>query len=663
MNNKDISKLTNEMINYYAGDVKRINHFLKVHAFAKAIGQLENLYDLDLYTLEIAALVHDIGIKVSEEKYNSCAGNYQELEGPKVAEELLNKMGINNNVIGRVCYLVGHHHTYSNIQGVDFQILVEADFLVNICEEKITEINSIKQKYFKTKAGLDFIEKVYNLKCQKEEIIDKIEVSKEIPQEICEEVVKEEIKEVSNGMTEEATKEVPKEISKDLTGTKDWANQSVFYHIYPLGFCGAPQYNDWSGECVPRIKKVIEWIPHFKRLRINAIYFGPIFESTEHGYDTSDYRKIDRRLGTNQDFKEVCEELHKNNIRVVLDGVFNHVGRDFWAFKDIQQKKQGSEYLGWFQNLNFDGSSPMGDPFWYEGWEGHYNLVKLNLKNNDLVNHLFGAIEMWINEFKIDGIRLDVAYCMDEEFFRQLHGFCKSKKDDFWLMGEMVHGDYSRLAKADMLDSVTNYECYKGIYSSHNDKNYFEVAYSLNRQFGNGGMYKNIHTYNFVDNHDVNRLMSSLKSEQDVFNVYTLLYTIPGIPSIYYGSEWGIRGVKSNGSDAQIRPELKLEDIKEDKIIKHIRKLGEAHSKLSSLYYGNYEQVLIRNEQFAFKRYTDEETSYVLLNLSESEFVFNFSINGENKLRNLLDQNDVVEVNNGSASVCVKAHSSMILCN
>jgi glycosidase len=628
MESKIISKIISEMISYYSGDVRRINHFLKVHSFAKTIGELENINEDELYILEIAAVVHDIGIKASEQKYNSSAGNYQELEGPEIARQLLQKLSIDNNIIERVCYLVGHHHTYADIDKIDFQILVEADFIVNIFEDNIKEINLVKNKYFKTETGINFVEKLYELKTEEKKVEDI---------------------------------QVKKHIRKDISEVKDWANQSLFYHIYPLGFCGAPQFNDWGSESTPRIKKVIEWIPHLKELGINAVYFGPIFESTEHGYDTADYRIIDRRLGTNDDFKEVCLELHKNQIKVVVDGEFNHVGRDFWAFKDIQEKKQGSQYLGWFENLNFGGSSPMGDPFWYEGWEGHYNLVKLNLKNRDLVNHLFSAIEMWMDEFKIDGIRLDVAYCMDENFFRELHNFCKSKRDDFWLMGEMVHGDYARLTKPGMLDSVTNYECYKGIYSSHNDKNYFEIAYSLNRQFGNGGMYKNIHTYNFVDNHDVNRLMSTLKNEQDVFNVYTLLYTMPGIPSIYYGSEWGIHGAKANGSDAHLRPELNLENIKNDKILRHIKKLGEIHNELPSLYYGEYEQVLIRNEQFAFKRRTAEETSYILLNLSESEFIFNFNVNGASKLEDVLGDNEVVEVNNGNACVCVKPHSAKIL--
>ena len=167
-----------------------------------------------------------------------------------------------------------------------------------------------------------------------------------------------------------------------------WVNNSVFYHIYPLGFCGCPEYND--GKVEYRLDKVLNWIPHLKEMGINAIYFGPVFQSKKHGYDTSDYYTIDCRLGDNASFKHICEELHKNGIRIVLDGVFNHVGRDFWAFKDVQHNGDCSQYCGWFQNLNFGGRSPYNDPFWYEGWSGHYDLVKLNLHNQAVVDHLNG---------------------------------------------------------------------------------------------------------------------------------------------------------------------------------------------------------------------------------------------------------------------------------
>lgn len=399
----------------------------------------------------------------------------------------------------------------------------------------------------------------------------------------------------------------------------NWTKDAVFYHIYPLGFCGCEQYHQESIN--HRILKLKEWIPHFVDMHINAVYLGPVFESYEHGYDTSDYRMIDHRLGTNEDFKEVCDAMHEAGIRIVLDGVFNHVGRRFWAFLDIIEKGQASPYCSWFHNLNFYGQSPCGDPFTYDAWEGHYNLVKLNLRNEEVVTYLLESIAMWMDEFHIDGLRLDAADCIDQDFFKRLKQFCKEKDPEFWLMGEIIHGDYNRWANDEMLDSVTNYECYKGLYSSHNEKNYFEIAYSLNRQFGNGGIYRDLNLYNFVDNHDVNRLASTLKDLKDLKNVYTMLYTMPGIPSVYYGSEWAIQGTKHNGSDADIRPCLSLEDPSyNEELCEHITLLGKIYEELPALRYGAYEQLVVRNEQFAFIRKDEKTHVVVAFNVSEGSF-------------------------------------------
>ncbi|MEE1318492.1 MAG: alpha-amylase family glycosyl hydrolase, partial [Ruminococcus sp.] len=239
-----------------------------------------------------------------------------------------------------------------------------------------------------------------------------------------------------------------------------YINESVIYNIYPLGFCGAPKEND--GKLVYRLDKIYDCIEHMKKMSVNVLVFNPLFESSRHGYDTIDYRKVDCRLGDNNSFKKICKALHANDIKIILDGVFNHVGRDFFAFKDVQKNLQNSRYCSWFQNLNFGGNSPKGDPFWYEGWAGHYDLVKLNLQNEDVVNYLLDSVKFWIDEFDIDGLRLDAADCIDIEFFKKLRHVCKSKKPDFWLYGEITHGDYNRWANNDTLDSVTNYECYKG---------------------------------------------------------------------------------------------------------------------------------------------------------------------------------------------------------
>lgn len=399
---------------------------------------------------------------------------------------------------------------------------------------------------------------------------------------------------------------------------KHWINQAVFYHIYPLGFCGAPQFAHDETGTTSRILKLIDWIDHFADMNVNALYLGPVFASYEHGYDTSDYRILDHRLGTNEDFREVCTKLHNAGIRIVLDGVFNHVGRTFWAFQDLLEKKEASPYKDWFHNINFCHTSPYGDPFSYEAWEGHYNLVKLNLQNEEVVQYLLDSIGYWIDEFQIDGLRLDAADCIDQNFFRRLKVYTQTKKEEFWLMGEIIHGNYNVWANKEMLDSVTNYECYKGLYSSHNTKNYFEIAYSLNRQFGNGGIYKDLMLYNFVDNHDVNRIAYTVNDPANLANIHTLLYTIPGIPSIYYGSEFAISGYKHDGSDADIRPclTLSLQDTTLP-LYSYICKLGALRKAHPALQTGSYEQVIVRNQQFVFKRTHPEETIYIACNLAD----------------------------------------------
>ncbi|RQN12780.1 alpha-amylase [Clostridium butyricum] len=440
-----------------------------------------------------------------------------------------------------------------------------------------------------------------------------------------------------------------------------WIEDRVFYNIFTLGFCDVLEPSRIYEE-KNRLIKIEEWIPHLKKMSINAIYFGPVFESSYHGYDTRDYLNIDKRLGTNEDFKDLCKKLHENDIKIVLDGVFNHVGREFWAFKDIQKNGRNSKYCSWFSGLNFDSRSPMGDEFNYESWNGCYDLVKLNLWNREVVEYLLHAVEFWIDEFDIDGLRLDAADKIIFDFFKELKIFTEKKKDNFWLMGEIIHGDYNRWANKESLDSVTNYECYKGIYSSHNDKNYFEIAYSLNRMFGNGGIYKDLCLYNFVDNHDVNRLASTLKAQEYLYNVYTILYTMPGVPSIYYGSEYGIKAVKGDKTDLPLRPsvdEIENYEDKNNELFDHIEKLGRIRAASEALKNGNYEQVIIKNEQYVFSRTSKNDKIYIVLNLSDKESYLDFNISFEEGKDLLSDKDDIIK--GGDVSIRVPAFSSKVI--
>ncbi|MEM0529491.1 alpha-amylase family glycosyl hydrolase [Zongyangia sp. HA2173] len=400
-----------------------------------------------------------------------------------------------------------------------------------------------------------------------------------------------------------------------------WADESVFYQIYPLGFCGAPEQND--GLVVPRIAKVAEWIPHILQTGANAIYFSPLFDSDSHGYDTRDYRRLDCRLGTNPDFAKVCRQLHENKIKVVLDGVFNHVGRGFWAFQDVLQNREGSPYKDWF-HINFSGNSNYNDGLWYEGWEGHYELVKLNLRNEEVIAHLFDCIRGWVEEFDIDGLRLDVAYMLDRDFLRRLHDFCQGLKPDFFLVGEMLHGDYNQLVNDQMLHSATNYECYKGLYSSFNSMNMFEIGHSLLRQFGpeNWTLYKGKHLLNFVDNHDVTRVASILTNPEHLPLIYGILFAMPGIPCIYYGSEWGTEGVKQQGSDANLRPCFDGPIFND--LTQQIAAMAQAHRDSSALCYGDYTSLVLTNRQIIFQRRCDTERVIVAVNADSQPYVAHF---------------------------------------
>ena len=399
-----------------------------------------------------------------------------------------------------------------------------------------------------------------------------------------------------------------------------WAYESVFYQIYPLGFCGAPFEND--GVLTPRIRKVIDWIPHIKNLGANAIYFSPVFESDTHGYNTRDFRKIDVRLGTNEDFADVCQALHKEGIKVVLDGVFNHVGRGFWAFQDVLEKRWDSPYKDWF-HISFDGNSNYNDGLWYEGWEGNYDLVKLNLCHPDVKQHIFDSIRSWVEEFDIDGLRLDVAYCLDENFVRERRAFCDSLKPDFFLVGEMLHGDYNRLMNDSMLHSATNYECYKGLFSSFNSMNMFEIIHSLLRQFGpeNWTLYRGKHLLCFVDNHDVSRIASNLTNEQHLPLIYALCFGMPGIPCVYYGSEWGAKANKSEGD-----PALRacFDAPVENDLTAWISKLAAAKKASNALNYGDFRSVVLTNRQCIFERKTDSERVLVAINADNVPYTAHF---------------------------------------
>ena len=437
-----------------------------------------------------------------------------------------------------------------------------------------------------------------------------------------------------------------------------WYDEAVFYHIYPLGLTGAPKQNSY-GEPVHRLKKIIPWIDHIKEIGCNAIYIGPLFESVGHGYETTDYKKLDSRLGTNEDLTEFVKECHEKGIRVILDGVFNHTGRDFFAFQDIKQNRENSQYKDWYCNVNFSGNNEYNDGFSYENWGGYNLLVKLNQKNPAVRDYICDVIRFWVSEFDIDGIRLDAADVLDFDYMKALRGVANEVKPDFWLMGEVIHGDYNRWVNEGTLHSVTNYQLHKALYSGHNDHNYFEIAHTVKRLYGMGG----IKLYNFVDNHDVERIYTKLNNKAHFTPVHILMYTLPGVPSIYYGSEFGIEGKKEAYSDDSLRPALNLDDYKEavktNPCTGLIAALGKIRQENPALSYGDFNELILTNRQYAFSRNYNGVSVVVAVNNDDNGVDLDLAAGNAGQYIGLLSGNKA-DVTNGSIHVNLKGNSGDI---
>ena len=410
-----------------------------------------------------------------------------------------------------------------------------------------------------------------------------------------------------------------------------WWDDAFVYQVYPLGALGAPWFSGGSTEGMVtksehRLAELEGWVEHLERLGANTLLLNPVFESVSHGYDTCDYLHVDARLGTNDDLAHLVGVMHEHGIRVMLDGVFNHVGRRFWAFEDVLQKKWDSPYCGWF-NISFDGNSAFDDGFWYETWEGCDDIVKLNLGNPEVRGYLFDCVRTWQREFDIDGLRLDVAYCLDRQFLRELRGVAnelgQARGDDFILLGETLHGDYNQWMADDGCHSVTNYECYKGLWSSVNSANMHEVAYAFERQSGSEpwDLYTGKHLLDFVDNHDVDRIATKLDDKSCLKPLYGLLFGIVGTPSVYYGSEWGIEGEK-RPYDHEIRPYVAEPEWNE--LTDAIAAFAAARAKSEALRHGSYRQILCQPKQLLFERAVEGERVIVALNMDSASVHLDF---------------------------------------
>jgi glycosidase len=293
---------------------------------------------------------------------------------------------------------------------------------------------------------------------------------------------------------------------------------------------------------------LLDWLDPLVQLGITALLFGPVFESETHGYDVVDPLRVDRRLGSESDLVRLIEECHRRSLQVGLDAVFHHVGRGHPHFVDVLEQGRNSTWCDWFE-IDFD--RPGYDGFSYTNFEGHGQLVKLNHNNGQILDWAVDVATFWMDR-GVDAFRLDAAYAIPPNFLAAFADRVRAVRPDVLLVGEVIHGDYVAMAQASRLTTVTQYELWKAIWSSLNDRNFFELAHALERHVQ---FCRHFLPWNFVGNHDTTRISTKLTDQRHVAHALAVLFTTPGIPAVYAGDEQGAVGTKYDreGGDAEIR--------------------------------------------------------------------------------------------------------------
>ncbi|MCV7381431.1 alpha-amylase [Mycobacterium alsense] len=317
-----------------------------------------------------------------------------------------------------------------------------------------------------------------------------------------------------------------------MVSAPSWVEHAIWWQVYPLGFVGAfPESSEAPRPGQHRLRRLVDWLDHAIALGASGIALGPIFASRTHGYDTTDHYRIDPRLGDDADFDHLVAEAHRRGLRVLLDGVFNHVGVDFARFRE--------QAADWFS----------GDTF-----EGHAELITLNHDNPEVIDYTADVMAHWLGR-GADGWRLDAAYIVPEHFWASTLPRVRERFPDAWFVGELIHGDYAAVVEAAGFDSATQYELWKAIWSGLNDGNFFELDWALQRH---NAFLTRFAPLTFVGNHDVTRIASKLERPEHVAQALVIQLTVGGVPSVYAGDELGFRGVKEEryGGDDAVRPEF-----------------------------------------------------------------------------------------------------------
>lgn len=391
-----------------------------------------------------------------------------------------------------------------------------------------------------------------------------------------------------------------------------WADHAIFWHVYPLGFVGAEPEQRHEQPVVHRLGQLCEWLDYAVELGCSALALGPIFSSQTHGYDTLDYFAIDPRLGDERDFEQLVAAAHDRGLKLVLDGVFNHVGRGFPRLREVVAEGASSAHASWFRKR---GPGPED----FATFEGHGSLVALNHDEPQVASFVTDVMRHWLAR-GADGFRLDAAYAVPSRFWREVIASLKREHPHAWFVGEMIHGDYVSYIRESGLDSLTQYELWKAIWSAINDKNFFELAWSLERhqQFVDQFL-----PLTFVGNHDVTRIASRIADERHLQHALVALFTLPGVPSVYAGDEQAFRGVKEEraGGDDAVRPRF---PAKPSELLPYGWPIYRLHQRLIDLrrrhpwlQWGRVEVETRSNQVLSYRCTSEGNALHVTLNLSD----------------------------------------------
>lgn len=391
----------------------------------------------------------------------------------------------------------------------------------------------------------------------------------------------------------------------NLRAMSDWIRHAIWWQVYPLGFVGAFPAQPAPTADERRLLRLIDWLDHAIDLGASGIALGPVFASRTHGYDTTDHYRIDSRLGDDADFDQLVDQAHRRGLRVLLDGVFNHVGTDFGRYRSAVDHHD-PEAAAWFR----------GRSGRFHTFEGHGDLITLNHRNPAVVDYTVEVMSHWLGR-GADGWRLDAAYAVPESFWAQVLPRVRADHPDAWFVAELIHGDYSAFVNGSGVDSVTQYELWKAIWSSLNDGNFHELDWALQRH----NMFQDTFApLTFVGNHDVTRIASRLTRQDHLAHALVLLFTTGGVPSVYAGDELGYRGIKEDraGGDDAVRPEFGTPDPVAGEVLNLHRFLIGLRRRHPWLHRARTSALQLENRYYVFETRHGDEALIVALNADDS---------------------------------------------